>query len=54
MFFPQFLRLLCLILLLSQVSCVSQGREEDQPRPSPPAPGRPYGGTHPRGPRPLE
>ncbi|KAI3977598.1 hypothetical protein MKX01_000511 [Papaver californicum] len=53
MFFSQLLRLLCLILLLSQVSCRSRnpppppptttGRTTDKPRPGPPSPMRPPG-----------
>ncbi|KAI3930960.1 hypothetical protein MKW92_050076 [Papaver armeniacum] len=51
MFFSQLLRLLCLILFLSQVSLAldlhhllgrpGRGRPHDVPRPGPPSPGRP-------------
>ncbi|RZC90480.1 hypothetical protein C5167_029613 [Papaver somniferum] len=51
MFFSQLLRLLCLILLLSQVACIrnppsavdnQMGRDLDKPRSGPPSPGRPW------------
>ncbi|KAI3930959.1 hypothetical protein MKW92_050075 [Papaver armeniacum] len=52
MFFAQLLRMLCLILLLSQVSCRSNpppptttGRTSDKTRPGPPSPMAP-GGPH--------
>ncbi|KAI3894238.1 hypothetical protein MKX03_013885 [Papaver bracteatum] len=50
MLFPQLLRLLCFILLLSQVSCANPplGRFGDVPKPGQPSPGRPdEQGQHP-------
>ncbi|KAI3894237.1 hypothetical protein MKX03_013884 [Papaver bracteatum] len=55
MFFMQLIRLLCLILLLSPVSCISisnficrhdHGRKKDKPRPGPPSSQR-SGGSRP-------
>ncbi|KAI3897909.1 hypothetical protein MKW92_009580 [Papaver armeniacum] len=55
MFLSQLLRMLCLILLLSQVSCIrippplptQSGRAHDKPRPGPSSSGKPRQGPRP-------